>query len=226
LGVVSVAVLLSMPGTAADAAGRTEPVLRIERYVLSMLDKDILIEKFSGLFSWMRRPSTPVGNFGPSRELQEKSPSIADLTKAIAIKESKAAVVARDPSGPISKVSSLYEGAETVFDDTNVRVLTQEQIETMINAKLNENFKKLASKPDSGIEFDVLTGRLKLRLRYGPFTADEVNLYKITGIIGVGILACKKLDNFRECANATLATVNDTVAKELNLGPANTVAAE
>jgi hypothetical protein len=207
-----------MSGAVADA-GRVEAALRFERYLQSLLEsgsllkeKNILIEKSSGWFSWIRRP--------PIRLREPPNPAMAEL----AIKESSALKlnVAHDPNNPIYKVSSLYEGTEKIIDDLNINVFlsTQEQLEKIINQKVIESIQTLANKPDSGITFDLLTGRLKLGLRYGIFTAEEVNLYKVTTLIAGGILACRYLNNFNECVTAALATVREGVEKELKLEPA------
>jgi hypothetical protein len=65
-----------------------------------------------------------------------------------------------------------------------------------------------------------LTSRTVFGMR---LTGGEVNVYKVSAKLAVGVVACEALaaPELKKCANVALAKVGSAVAQELKLEPTN-----
>jgi len=117
------------------------------------------------------------------------------------------------------KVSSLYgEATPQILNALNApEALTQQQLESIINAAVKKAIESAAKEEGSGITFEALTGKLKVDLSYTTAFAKvipgEVNVYEISAAVAAGVIACKDQPGFIECAKAALAKA--AVAKEM-----------
>jgi hypothetical protein len=132
--------------------------------------------------------------------------------------------------GRATKVSSLYDGATSqILDDlqnylnaNTQTALTQQRLEGMINAAVTKIIETTAKETNSGLSFEMLTGRLKIERSYtgslGRVTAGEINIYKVSGAVASAVYVCKELVDraqFNACVKEALGKVKTIVTEEM-----------
>jgi lipoprotein-anchoring transpeptidase ErfK/SrfK len=202
LALVSVAVLLSMSGAANAQAVLTE-----------------------------------LARFG----LKAERPLVSELRTGTAIKlrtESRVSRLGDDPlAKPLAnfslrydagkKVSSIYDDATSqILDNVNANVgqLSQQQLESIINASVIKAIGSAAKEPNRVLTFEVATGKLTVNWSYtgtwGKVTVGEINVYKVSATAAAGVFACMELvePEHTSCVKAALAEAKTRVTEEMNGG--------
>ena len=179
---------------------------------------------------------------GRARYLNELSRSgkLDDLASRLGISKAELDDIAalRNPlwinNGPATKVSSLYDGATSqILDDlqnylkaNTQAALTQQQLEDIINAAVTKTIETTAKETNSGLSFEVLTGKLKIERSYtgslGKLTLGEINIYKVSGVVASTAFARKELVDraeFSACVKEALGKVKKIVTEEWKLPP-------
>jgi hypothetical protein len=94
------------------------------------------------------------------------------------------------------------------------------RIKTVIENALASSALEAAQKPNANIEFEALTGKLRIKssttVSGVKVTGGEVNLYKISGGAAAGIATCYALDasEVAACVKKALSTAGRLVAPE------------
>jgi hypothetical protein len=108
--------------------------------------------------------------------------------------------------------------------------LTLANVEKVLRSDLADTIAKAASRPNSGITFEALTGKLTIdSSKYVggiKITAGEVNVYKVSVMLAGGVAACSmftKKKSFSNCIKAAFAKVETFIAKQMELLPTSAV---
>lgn len=112
------------------------------------------------------------------------------------------------------KLTSVIDSAKPKIDSDLLPYTTDisvTQADHIIKSDLISTINKITDKPDSGITFEVLSGKLKIESKFSMggvnISGGEINVYKISGAAAVGVAACRGLgaSEFQSCVNAALA---------------------
>jgi hypothetical protein len=112
------------------------------------------------------------------------------------------------------KLTELIRSAQSKIDtdlspyNTDVSI---KQADEIIKSDLVTAISDAKDKPNSGITFEVLSGKLKVDSKFSMggvnISGGEINVYKVSGAAAIGVAACRGLgaSEFQACVNSALA---------------------
>jgi hypothetical protein len=136
-------------------------------------------------------------------------------------------LVPNDPS--VSKATSLWLSAEPQMLSQLASagpMLTRDQAEIIIQSEIAKIVQTAANTPNSGITFEVLSGKLTIEssVTIGgvKIAGGDLNVYKVSGMLAGSVVACNAAaTQFDTCVNAALKGIGNLVAKEMTVDTAD-----
>jgi hypothetical protein len=131
-------------------------------------------------------------------------------------------------NSPSQEVTALFSQTEPQIIDDLAALggnLSQSKVANVISADVAKTLQNVAATSESGITFEVLSGKLKFNsyrtVRGAKVSLGEINVYKVSLTLAGAVVACTSLgtSELTTCVKEAIAAVGDVVRSQMDINP-------